>query len=211
VDTTIGLRLRCTEPSDYALVLAVMDDWWGGRAMSARLSHVFFSHFRPTSFVMETDDRLVGFLLGFLSQTRADEAYIHFVGVHPEFRGLGLGRRLYELFFAAAAANGRDWVSSITAPRNRTSIAFHRRMGFLVDPGDGEVDGVPVKLDFAGAGGHRVVFHRRISPGAWPVAPEPCLARPAPLAASPARADGPTAVAGLLTPAYAGTRRRCLG
>lgn len=203
MDATSGLKQRCTEPSDYARVLAVMDDWWGGRPMSARLSHVFFSHFRPTSFVIETDDRLVGFLLGFLSQTRPDEAYIHFIGVDPEFRGVGLGRRLYELFFAAAAANGRDWVSSITAPCNQTSIDFHRRMGFLVDPGDGEVDGVPVRLDYAGAGGHRVVFHRRISPNAWPAAPDLCLARPASPAEAPPRGHGPVLVAELLAPAGA--------
>jgi hypothetical protein len=62
---------------DYDRVLAVIDDWWDGRTMSQRLSHVFFSHFAPTSFVIETDAELLGFLLGFLSQTHTDEAYVH--------------------------------------------------------------------------------------------------------------------------------------
>jgi len=33
-------------------------------------------------------------LVGFCSQLRAREAYIHFVGVHPRQRGRRLGRRL---------------------------------------------------------------------------------------------------------------------
>ena len=36
--------------------------------------------------------------VGFMSQSRPAEAYIHFVGVHPDERGHGLGRRLYEHF-----------------------------------------------------------------------------------------------------------------
>lgn len=81
VDARGGLRLRHAHPSDYARVLGVIDQWWDGRPMSSRLSHVFFSHFTPTSFVIETDTEFIGFLLGFLSQTRDDEAHIHFAGV----------------------------------------------------------------------------------------------------------------------------------
>ena len=40
---------------------------------------------------LESEVGLIGFLLGFFSQLHADEAYVHFVGVHPDFRRLGLG------------------------------------------------------------------------------------------------------------------------
>jgi GNAT superfamily N-acetyltransferase len=133
--------------------------------MSTRLSHVFFSHFAPTGFVLETDAELVGFLLGFLSQTHPHEAYVHFVGVHPDYRRLGLGRRLYERFFVAAQMHGRRFVRSITAPSSQPSIAFHRGMGFEPVHGDIVVDGVPIWFDYAGAGGHRVVFRRSLVVG----------------------------------------------
>lgn len=71
-----------------------------------------------------------GFLVGFLSPSLSDTAYNHFVGVNPAFRGAGLGRRLYETFFAPAAADGRTVVRALTSPRNTGSIAFHRAMGF---------------------------------------------------------------------------------
>jgi GNAT superfamily N-acetyltransferase len=156
------MRLRHVHPLDYDRVLGVVDLWWGGRPMSSRMSHVFFSHFAPTSFMLESDGELVGFLLGFLSQSHPDEAYVHFIGVHPAYRRLGLGRRLYERFFAAAQMNGRRFVRSITSPSNELSIAFHRRMGFEMLHGDVVIDGVPVWFDYAGAGGHRVVFRRQI-------------------------------------------------
>jgi GNAT superfamily N-acetyltransferase len=162
------MRIRHVHPADYDRVLAVVDSWWDGRPMSARLSHVFFSHFAPTSFVLETETELVGFLLGFLSQTHPEEAYAHFIGIHPDYRRLGLGRRLYERFFVAAQMHGRCWVRSITSPSNRLSIAFHRSLGFAPLHGDVVVDGVPVWFDYAGAGGHRVVFRRQIAPECAP-------------------------------------------
>ena len=165
------MMLRHVHPLDYDRVLAVIDAWWDGRPMSARLSHVFFSHFAPTSFVLESDGELVGFLLGFLSQTHPDEAYVHFVGVHPDYRRVGLGRRLYERFFAAAQMNGRRFVRSVTSPSNARSLAFHRGMGFEMLHGDVVVDGVPVWFDYAGVGGHRVVFRRDISAAASPRGP----------------------------------------
>jgi GNAT superfamily N-acetyltransferase len=166
------MRLRHAHPLDYERVLAVIDAWWDGRPMSARLSHVFFSHFAPTSFVLEGDGELIGFLLGFLSQTHPDDAYVHFIGIHPDYRRLGLGRRLYARFFAAAQMHRRRFVRSITSPSNELSVTFHRSMGFEMLHGDVVVDGVPVWFDYAGTGEHRVVFRREIAATSSPGMPE---------------------------------------
>jgi nitroimidazol reductase NimA-like FMN-containing flavoprotein (pyridoxamine 5'-phosphate oxidase superfamily)/ribosomal protein S18 acetylase RimI-like enzyme len=126
-----GFALRHLEPSDYKRVTAVVDEWWG-RPMAGLLPRPFFSDFRDTSFVLEQHGRLVAFLVGFLSQTHDDEAYIHAVGVAPAARGEGLGRLLYQHFFAAVAGHGRRRVRAITSPINADSIAFHRELGFSV-------------------------------------------------------------------------------
>src|SRR5919201_1415400 len=125
------LRLRPLDPGDHGRVLRVLDDWWG-RPMGALLPRPFFTHFRETSFVLERRDELVGFLVGFLSQTHADEAYIHAVGIAPDDRGKGLGRMLYQRFFAVVAAHGRRRVRAVTSPVNTGSVEFHRRLGFAV-------------------------------------------------------------------------------
>jgi ribosomal protein S18 acetylase RimI-like enzyme len=131
--------IRHAEPRDYADVVGVVDAWWGGRPMAAMLPKLFFVHFRDTSFVAVDDGRVVAFLCGFRSQTFDDEAYIHFVGVDPGYRGSGLGRELYDRFFAAVAP--RRVVRAVTSPVNERSVAFHRALGFEVERVDEDYDG----------------------------------------------------------------------
>jgi ribosomal protein S18 acetylase RimI-like enzyme len=132
--------IRNAEPADYLRVTRVVDEWWGGRQMAAMLPKLFFVHFRDTSFVAESEDgALAGFLCGFRSQSFADEAYVHFVGVDPATRGSGLGRELYERFFAAVAP--RTVVRAVTSPVNERSVAFHRAIGFDVERVDEQYDG----------------------------------------------------------------------
>lgn len=148
----MSVHIRNAEPGDHGSVIAVIDDWWGGRAMAPMLPKLFFVHFRDTSFVAEDDAGLAGFLCGFRSQTFEDEAYVHFVGVDPGRRGSGLGRTLYDRFFAAVAP--RRIVRAVTAPVNEQSVAFHRAIGFEIER---------VDEDYDGNGQARVLFVRRLA------------------------------------------------
>ncbi len=94
-------------------------------------------------------DELVAFLIGFLSQDRPEEAYIHFVGVAPAHRGHGLASDLYERFFDQVREAGRTRITAITSVDNTGSQAFHARLGFGISE--------PV-VDYDGTGGARVVF-----------------------------------------------------
>jgi GNAT superfamily N-acetyltransferase len=153
---------RHARPNDCERVLAVMDEWWGGPTTGAYLPHVFFSHLASTSFVLEAHDGvLVGFLLGFLSQVRPDEACVHTIGVHPAFRRLGFGRRLYERFFVTAQMGGRRYVRVVSPPSDQ-SIAFHRAMGFVALSGSSAAGDSPPRQDPGGTGVAPVVFARRI-------------------------------------------------
>lgn len=135
------MNLRTLAPSDYEPVVSVVDEWWG-RPISGALPRLFFDHFYATSFVASSADLpLAGFLVGFFSPSVPADAYIHFVGVSPAARGTGLGRTLYEAFFALATADGRTHVSAITSVVNSGSIAFHRAMGFSVSAPRPDYDG----------------------------------------------------------------------
>lgn len=145
-----AIELRPATAEDHAYFVRRLDDWWGGRQMAAMLPRLFFTHFPTTTRLAVdtgTDDRL-GFLCGFDSQAHDEVAYIHFVGVDPAARGRGVGRQLYEWFFAAARERGRTRVECVTSPVNARSLAFHRAMGFV---------GVEVR-DYDGPGEHRVVL-----------------------------------------------------
>ena len=142
------MTLRTAMPADYDSIAAVVDDWWG-RQVSHILPRLFLDHFHATSTIAEAGDDLAGFLIGFLSPSLPDEAYIHFVGVHPGHRRGGLARVLYERFFALAAADGRTVVRAVTSPVNARSIAFHTALGFAVsDPTPGYDGPGDVKVRF---------------------------------------------------------------
>jgi ribosomal protein S18 acetylase RimI-like enzyme len=135
---TIGIRYRRPTEADYRPIVMVVNDWWGGRQIDAILPRLWLQHFNETSWLAETSDgRLAGFLIGFLSPGRRDEAYCHMVATNPNLRHRGIGGELYERFFADARAAGRTRVVAITWPGNRTSIAFHRALGFEVEAGPG--------------------------------------------------------------------------
>lgn len=150
--------IRHLEQDDYQPIIPVVDEWWGGRHMAAMLPKFFFVHFSSTSFTAVDDGQIVGLLIGFVSQTFPEQAYIHFLGVHPARRGEGLGRLLYEDFFATAASLRCLTVQCVTAPDNRNSIAFHRRIGFSILDSDYRVDGLPVAVGYDGEGEDRVIF-----------------------------------------------------
>ena len=148
-------QIRHANPTDYGRVIQHVNAWWGGRDMAPMLPKLFFLHFEGTSFVAEDDEgKLVAFLIGFLSQTDPDEAYVHFVGVAPAQRGSGIGRELYERFFAVVAKEGRTRVRCVTSPVNEGSVAFHESLGFVAER---------VVENYDGPGEDRVLFVRQLS------------------------------------------------
>jgi GNAT superfamily N-acetyltransferase len=158
----MSVTIRPVSPADYRPVIAVIDDWWGGRHMADMLPRLFFEHFTDTCFAAERDGELAGFLIGFRSQSHPGEAYIHFVGVHPGERGHGLGRQLYEAFFAAVQAQGAHLVRSVTSPVNQGSVRFHQQMGFAIEPGDARDGGLAVTIGYDGEGQDRVRFTKHL-------------------------------------------------
>ncbi len=158
-------------PDDQRRVLAVMDAWWAGfqgdagsLQRSLLLPRLFFQHFTDSSFLVERDDgALVAFLVGFVSQSQPEVAYIHFVGVDPSVRRRGVGVSLYHRFFRLATARGCRRVRCVTSPGNAASLAFHTGIGFQVEPGDAMIEGLPVHRDYDGPGLHRVAFTRTLT------------------------------------------------
>lgn len=70
--------------------------------------------------------------------------------IHPEYRKHNIGRELYNQFFNVVKRNGRNIVRCVTSPVNKVSIAYHTKMGFEIEKGDKEIDGVEVNINYDG-------------------------------------------------------------
>lgn len=143
---------RTAEPSDSDAVIAAIDEWWPGIHMVHAVCPQLFEHFGDTCIIVEDDGRLIGFLVGFMSQRFSDASYVHYAGVHPDNRGEGLGTEMYNCFAQVTRERGKTEVLAETGAWNVKSIAFHKRVGFSLEPGDEIVDGIPVHHDTTGHG-----------------------------------------------------------
>jgi len=156
------ITIRNAQPSDHDHIICALQNWWGERDLTAMLPRLFLKHFNDTSLIIENKDQMIGFLIGFMSPALKHEAYVHFMGVHPDFRKKGVGKTLYERFFDICRKNGRTVIRACTSPVNKGSVGFHRSIGFQIESGDDEIDGIPVTRDYNRAGDHKVLFTRFI-------------------------------------------------
>jgi ribosomal protein S18 acetylase RimI-like enzyme len=154
--------LRSVTIGDLSAILGELDDFWAEepeagaerrptpptRDMAFLHQALYVHEFGETSVLAERDGRILGYLLGFVSQDGT--GYIHAVAVRGEARGEGLARAMYERFEGLVRARGAHGLKAITAPENTGSRAFHEALGFSVE----EVEG------YSPSAGARLVFRR---------------------------------------------------
>lgn len=159
-----SLTIRNAFPEDHQQIIDVIPEWLGDRTLRASVPKLFLIHFNDTCFVAEKNSQLVGFLIGFLSQTRPNEAYIHFVGVDPNRRMKGTARMLYRDFYNVCRNHSRTIIRSSIAFENKLSIDFHLKMGFEMESGDKVVDGIQVTENYLHKNDQLVLFKKEITP-----------------------------------------------
>jgi ribosomal-protein-alanine N-acetyltransferase len=77
----------------------------------------------------EADRRVVGFIGCWLI---ADEVHISTLAVHPESRGLGIGRMLLEATLDQSARRGAELATLEVRVSNAIAISLYRKLGFEV-------------------------------------------------------------------------------
>ena len=147
---------QCTK-ADFDQIIANIVNFWGNDRTLSRHNHIFYYKFGNTAFVVKEGDKVLGYLLGFYSQT-TPTAYVQFIGVRQNYQNRGIGRKLYEHFTNIAIENGCKELKAVTSPANKGSIAFHRSIGMELYEGESDEDGIPLVRDYGGPGIHRVLF-----------------------------------------------------
>ena len=117
------LRFRGITKQDfdaiYQLEKRCFDDAWPPEA---------FSDFMlESSWLVETDERLIGFILYY---TALDEAMIINFAVHPEYRRQGLGYKLLEDSLKALIKRGYCYFYLDVRRSNEAAIRLYMKFGF---------------------------------------------------------------------------------
>lgn len=151
------------EEADFDHVSSRLDEWWGGRSMSAMLPRLWFKHFSHTSLAArDHEGKIVGFLVGYIQGNDQTKAYVHFIGVEPKHRGMGLGRELHLGFQKVALSSGCTGVEAVTSSSNKNSLAFHEALGFVALEPDGTTvlpSAARGVRDYDGVGEDRVLLY----------------------------------------------------
>lgn len=144
------MQTRPLTKPDYDQIVRVIDQWWEGPT-SALAHPIFFYELGRLARVVESDDAMVGFLLGFLTEERV--GYVHLVGIHPHHRRRGVARLLYSSFEEACREAGCGGLKAITTHGNEGSVRFHQALGWTVTQ----------VANYAGPGRGRVIFEKSLA------------------------------------------------
>ncbi|AFC99824.1 putative acetyltransferase, GNAT superfamily [Methanocella conradii HZ254] len=158
------MLVRNAFPGDFLEVAKKSKEWADLVIERETIYHIMTEHFRDTCFIAEERGEMIGYLLGFRSQARPEEALIHLIQVAPHMRGNGIGRRLFNQFQYTVKKMGCKRIVAITKPENNYCNRFHKAMGFnVVEAGEAiEVNGVRAIKDYNGPGKHMVLWHKNI-------------------------------------------------
>lgn len=133
-DTSNIVRLTLSAYHDYKAVLA-SPDWIRMETNLANESLFVELLQKATAFVCEIDNQVVGviFLVPKGNPTTifpADWSYIRLLGVDPNYRGLGIGRKLTELCVHHAQITGEIGVALHTSEFMNTARKMYEELGF---------------------------------------------------------------------------------
>ena len=145
------MQTRSITKPDFDSIVEVIDRWWGG-PISTFAHPIFFYELGSKGLVVEAEDRIIGFLLGFVAHEPCLTGYVHLVGIHPDHRRKGVGRLLYQAFTETCQTANCERLKAITTIGNEGSIRFHLALGWQAQ----EID------DYAGPGRKRVVFTKSL-------------------------------------------------
>lgn len=154
------VRIRTVKEEDFLEIMDLASKCDSIPVERGSIYHLFTKYFADTCFVAEKDNKIVGYILGFISQLEKNVAYIHNICIAPYLRRKKIGSRLYQEFFQKMKKQKCQKIFLIINPINKLSINYHESLGFNVLNVGEEifVEGVRASKDYNGPGKHMVVM-----------------------------------------------------
>lgn len=129
-----NVTVRAMEPDDIPYVMEI-DRMAAGRRAITYQDQIssYLGGELGLSYVAEMDDRVVGFLMGRLLERRYAPyvgAWVEILGVEPDLKRRGIGRRLLEAFLEGCREKGIQDVHAVASVRDAEVKPFLEAFGF---------------------------------------------------------------------------------
>jgi len=154
------VRIRTVKEKDFLEIMKLASKCDPIPVERDSIYHLFTKYFADTCFVAERDNKIVGYILGFISQLEKNVAYIHNICIAPDLRRKKIGSKLYQKFFKKMEEKKCKKIFLIINPINKLSINYHKSLGFDVSNVGEEIfiEGFRASKDYNGPGKHMVVM-----------------------------------------------------
>ena len=158
------MRIRNVQEKDFVPIMDIALNCAPMPIERDSIYHDLTRYFANTCLIAEDEDKIVGYLLGWVSQVDPTIAYIHNICVIPEMRRRRVATDLYNKFFEIVRKIECHKVHLIVNPRNKISLDLHQKFGFKIsEEGEGiDIEGVRAVKDYNGPGKHLVVMCKDI-------------------------------------------------
>jgi GNAT superfamily N-acetyltransferase len=131
----MAISVRPANANDAQAIASVIQLSLGDEVQANHIQRVM-SETDHASFVAVADEQVIGFVDGFL--TNAQDGTLRWeldlLGVHPDFRGLGAGQKLIEVFTTAGKSYGATLSRALVAISNKPMHAAMTRTGYQLQP-----------------------------------------------------------------------------
>ena len=158
------IKIRNVKEKDFLDIMEVATNCEQIPNERDSIFHILTRYFANTCFVAEKEERIVGYMLGWVSQMEETFAYIHNIGIIPDFRRKKIASDLYERFIETVREIGCNKIFLIIGPKNKISLDFPQKLGFKISQeGEGiDIEGVRAFKDYNGPGIHMTVMYKDI-------------------------------------------------
>lgn len=130
----------------------------------AHLYKIMFRYFGSTCFIAELKNKVLGFVIGFISQQHEKTYFLWQIGVDPSKQGKGVGSIILEMVEAEVKKLGCQRIELTIDPENKPSQNLFDRMGYRnVSGREGEqvtVDGNAAIKDYYSPGRHFMLYEK---------------------------------------------------
>lgn len=160
----MNLALRKVSEKDFLEAYNFVSQCKPLENYAAHFYKIMLRYFRNTCFVAEHDNKIVGFVMGFISQMHEKTYFLWQIGVSPAMQGKGVGCTLLEYVETELRKIGCNRIELTIDPENIPSTKLFEKSGYKnISDKEGktvDVNGKTAVKDYYSPGRHFMLYEK---------------------------------------------------